>query len=82
MSLVDRARETAKKAGDAAQKRAGQAREKSQELTLRRRYNSLAADLGQIVFRQREGEVGLDAEVERLLDEMRGTKAELESRSA
>lgn len=82
MSLVDKARDAAKRAGDAAQKGAGQAREKGQELTLRRRYNALASDLGEIVYRQREGEVGLDAEVERLLAEMRGTKAEIESRGA
>lgn len=79
MGLVDRAKDAARRAGDAAQKGADQAREKGQELALRRRYNALAQDLGQIVFRQHEGESGLDAEVERLVSEMRGVRAELEA---
>jgi hypothetical protein len=39
----------------------------------------LAADLGHVVFRQREGEIGLDAEVDRLVGEMRSVRAEIEA---
>jgi hypothetical protein len=76
MGLVDRGKEAARRAAEAAQRGAGQAREKGQELALKRRYNALAQDLGEIVFRQREGEAGLDAEVDRLVGEMRGVRAE------
>jgi hypothetical protein len=78
MGLVDKARDAAKRATEAAQKGAGEARDKAQELSLKRRLNALAEDLGHIVFRQREGETGLDAEVDRLVAEMRGVRAEIE----
>ena len=80
MGLLDRAKETAKRASDVAQRGADQAREKGQELALKRRQNALAQDLGFIVFRQREGEGGLDAEVERLVGEMRALRDEMEER--
>jgi len=79
MGLVDKARDAAKRAQEAAQKGAGEARDKAQELSLKRRLNALAEDLGHIVFRQREGETGLDAEVDRLVSEMRGVRAEIEA---
>jgi hypothetical protein len=79
MGLVDKARDAAKRATEAAQKGAGEARDKAQELSLKRRLNALAEDLGHIVFRQREGETGLDAEVDRLVSEMRGVRAEIEA---
>lgn len=78
MSWVDKAKDAAKKAGEAAQKGIGEAKEKGQELTLRRRLNALAEDLGHVVFRQREGESGLDSEIDRLVGEMQVARAELE----
>lgn len=82
MGLMDKARETARRASDVAQRGAEQAREKGQEMALRRRHNALAQDLGHIVYRQREGEGGLDAEVERLVGEMRALREEIEAREA
>jgi hypothetical protein len=79
MAFVDEVRGYAKRAGDAVKRGAGTARNKTQALTLKRRESALAADLGQIVFRQREGETGLDAEIDRLVSEMRGVRAERES---
>jgi hypothetical protein len=67
------------KAVSAGKKGVSQAKEKGQELTLRRRLNALAADLGQVVYRQRQGEGGLDAEVDRLVSEMRGVNAEIDA---
>jgi hypothetical protein len=78
LALVE-VREFARRAGDTAKKGTAAARGKSQELTLKRRLNALAADLGHIVFRQREGETGLDAEIDRLVSEMRGVRAEMEA---
>ena len=80
MGLMDKAKETARRASDVAQRGAEQAREKGQEMALRRRHNALAQDLGHIVYRQREGEGGLDAEVERLVGEMRALREEIEAR--
>lgn len=79
MALVEDVRELAKRAGDSARKGAGVARDRAQRLSLTRRQNALAADLGHIVLRQREGETGLDAEIDRLVSEMRGVRAEIEA---
>jgi hypothetical protein len=79
VGLVDKARDAAKRATEAAQKGASEAREKAQELSLKRRLNGLAEDLGHVVFRQRDGETGLDAEVDRLVSEMRAVRAEIEA---
>lgn len=82
MAIADRARDAVKKAQEAAQKGAEQAREKGQTLALRRRLNAQAEELGHVVFRQHEGETALDAEVERLVGEMRRTRDELEREAA
>lgn len=79
MGLVDKAKEAAKRGVDASKKGANEAREKAHELSLKRRFSALAEDLGQVVFRQRQGEAGLDAEVERLVSEMRAVDAEIEA---
>jgi glycine/D-amino acid oxidase-like deaminating enzyme len=79
MGLVDKARDAAKKAADAAQKGANEARDKAQELALRRKLNAQAEELGHVVVRQRDGEQGLDAEVDRLVSEVRATRAEIEA---
>jgi hypothetical protein len=79
VAIVDDVRDYAKKAGDAVKRGAGTARKRTQEASLKRRQKGLAADLGQIVFRQREGETGLDAEIDRLLSEMRAVRAEIEA---
>jgi hypothetical protein len=82
MAIADRARDAVRKAQEAAQKGAEQAREKGQGLALRRRLNAQAEELGHVVFRQREGEGALDAEVERLVGEMRRTRDEMEREGA
>jgi hypothetical protein len=79
MSLIDKARDAAKKAGVVAQKGLEEAKDKGQELTLRRKLNATAEELGHVVFRQKDGETGLDAEVDRLVSEMRGIRAELDA---
>jgi hypothetical protein len=79
MGLLDKAKDAAKKGGEVAKKGLEEAKDKGQELTLRRKLNGLAEELGHVVFRQKEGESGLDAEVDRLVSEMRGVRAELEA---
>lgn len=79
MGLMDRARDVAKRAGDVAQRGAGEARDRAQEMGIRRRQNVLATQLGHVVVRQHDGETGLDGEVERLVSEIRVAQAELEA---
>jgi hypothetical protein len=79
VGLVDKAKDAAKRAADAAQKGAGEARDKAQELGLKRRQNALAEDLGYLVVRQRDGESGLDAEIDRVVSEIRAVQAEMDA---
>lgn len=78
-SWLDKAKDAAAKATDAAKKGVDEAKDKSQELVLKRKFDGLAKELGLIVFRQREGEGGLDVEIDRLVGEMRGVRAEMEA---
>ena len=77
MGLVDKAKDAAKRATDAAQKGASEARDKAQELGLKRRQNALAEELGHVVVRQHDGESGLEDEVARLVSEIRAIGAEI-----
>ena len=77
MGLVDKAKDAATRAADVARKGAGEARDKAQEMGLRKRMNALAEELGHVVVRQRDGEPGLDAEVDRLVSEIRAVRAEI-----
>ena len=79
MGLVDKAKDAAKRAADAAQKGAGEARDKAQELGLKRKANALAQDLGFLVVRQRDGESGLDAEIDRVVGEIKALQAEMDA---
>ncbi|MFN8110440.1 MAG: hypothetical protein U0Y82_11445 [Thermoleophilia bacterium] len=51
--------------------------ERGQTLQMRRRLSGLVHDLGAAVLRQREGEAGLEAEIDRLVEEIRALKSEL-----
>lgn len=77
MGFLDKVKDTAQKGMDAAQKGAAEAREKANEVALKRKLNSAAEDLGHLIFRQREGEEGLHEEIERAVEEMRRISAEL-----
>ncbi|MDX6645351.1 MAG: hypothetical protein QOK40_1078 [Miltoncostaeaceae bacterium] len=79
MGRFDKAREAAQKLGESAQKLGETARDKTREIALQRKFDALAKDVGDLVFRQREGESGLDAEIERLVSEMRGVRSEMDA---
>jgi hypothetical protein len=78
VGLMDRAKEAAKAAADVAQRGLDEAKDAGQKVTLKRKYATLAEELGETVFRQREGEAGLDGEIERLVGEMRAVRTEIE----
>lgn len=73
------AKDSATRANEFAKEGVGRAKVQAQAVMLRRKFDELARDLGQIVFRQREGEGGLDVEIDRLVGEMRGVRAELDA---
>ena len=73
------ARESASRANVFAKEGLEKAKVQGQAIMLRRKFDELAKDLGRILFRQREGEGGLDAEIDRLVGEMRGVRAELDA---
>jgi hypothetical protein len=77
MGLVDKAKDAAKVAKDAAQKGIDQTKDAGQLFQLKRTLSSQTEELGSVVYRQHEGEAGLDAELIRLVDEIRATKAEM-----
>lgn len=79
MGFVDKAKDVAKKAGGAAQKGASEARDKGEELMLRRKLNALAEDLGHVTYRQHDGMTGLEDEVDRLVEEMKAVHAEIDA---
>ena len=75
MGLIDRARRIA------AQSLSG-AKDRGQAFQLQRRQNALAESLGQVVFRSRSGELGLDAEIDRLVGEMTQVRSEMDAAAA
>ncbi|HWH14287.1 MAG TPA: hypothetical protein VNT51_06035 [Miltoncostaeaceae bacterium] len=79
MGLMDRAKDAAKVAAERAQKGLDEAKDAGQKVTLKRRLTALSAELGDTVYRQREGEAGLDPEIDRLVGEMRAVRAEIEA---
>jgi phage shock protein A len=79
MGLMDKAKDAAKTAKDAAQKGLDDAKDAGQVFQLKRNVTNLTEQLGHVVYRQHEGEAGLDSEVIRLVDEIRATKAEIQA---
>ena len=77
MGIVDKAKDAAKVAKDAAQKGIDQTKDAGQLYQLKRTLSTQTEQLGHVVFRQHDGEAGLDAEVTRLVGEIRSTKSEI-----
>ena len=77
MGRMDKAKEAAKAAEAAARSAAGDARDKGDELMLKRKVNSLAEELGHVTYRQHDGLTGLEGEVDRIVAEMRALYAEI-----
>jgi phage shock protein A len=77
MGIVDKAKDAAKVAKDTAQKGLDDAKDAGQLFTLKRSLSTQTEQLGHVVYRQHEGEAGLDSEVIRLVEQIRSTKAEI-----
>jgi hypothetical protein len=79
MGLLDKAVDAAKKVADAAQEGLSEAKDKGQEMVLKRKINGYAEEIGHIVIRQKNGEAGLDGELDRLVGEIRAAEAEIKA---
>lgn len=80
MGFMDKLKDTAQRGMDVAQKAVDEGRERASEITLKRKFNAQAEELGVLVFRQREGgESGLDADIERVIGEMNAIAKELDA---
>jgi len=80
--ITEKAKDAASKVAKLAQDGISQPKDKTTEFNLKRKLNGFAEELGHVVYRQRQGEAGLDAEAERLVGEMRATEAELKATEA
>ena len=79
MGLLDKAVDAAKKVAETAQEGLADAKDKGQGLVLKRKVNGYAEEIGHLVVRQKGGEAGLDAEIDRLVGEIRAVEAEIKA---
>jgi molybdenum-dependent DNA-binding transcriptional regulator ModE len=79
MGILDKAVAATKKVTGAAQEGLAEAKDKGQSLVLKRKINGYAEGIGHLVARQKGGEAGLDAEVDRLVSEIRAVEAEIKA---
>jgi hypothetical protein len=79
MSLLDKAKDAAKTVGEKAKQGVEAASDKVDEVTTKKKVDGLKQELGGIVYLQRTGTPPEDAEAEisRLIDEIRSTEAKL-----
>jgi hypothetical protein len=84
MSLLDKAKETAKKAGDKAKELGQAGQEKFDSMKAEKKINDLKEELGGIVYAQRSGNAPENAEVEidRFVAEIAETEAGIAAAAA
>jgi hypothetical protein len=79
MGILDKAVDAAKKVAETAQEGLSEAKDKGQTVVLKRKVNGFAKEIGHLVIRQKGGETGLDAEIDRLVGEARAVEAEIKA---
>jgi hypothetical protein len=79
MGILDKAVDAAKKVAETAQEGLSEAKDKGQSVVLKRKVNGFAEEIGHLVIRQKSGEAGLDAEIDRLIGEVRAVEAEMKA---
>ena len=79
MSLLDKVKDTATRAAEGVQKAAETGQEKLEETKLKKRIGDLKAELGGVVYAQRTGTAGPDAETDitRLVGEITDAQAQV-----
>lgn len=78
MGFLDKAKEQASKVAQKAQEGAKTGQAKLQDVQTKRKIDALLRDLGEVVYAQRTGTAsdGSDAEVERLVGEVKALEAQ------
>ena len=79
MGLSDKAVDAAKKVADVAQAGVAGAKGKLHTVSLNKKIKGLSGQIGVLVVRQKNGEAGLDAEIDRLIGEVRAADAEIKA---
>ncbi len=79
MGILDKAVDAGKKVAETAQEGLSEAKDKAQSVVLKRKVNGFAEEIGHLVIRQKGGEAGLDAEIDRLIGEVRAVEAEMKA---
>lgn len=79
MGLMDKAREAAKQAADAGKRGLDEAKTTGERAMQKRRCTQLTTELGDVVFRQRNGEAGLEPEIDRLVADLRTAREQLDA---
>ncbi len=84
MSLLDKAKETAKKAGDKAKELGQAGQEKFDSMKAEKKINDLKEELGGIVYAQRSGNPpeNAEAEIDRIVAEIAETEAGIAAAAA
>lgn len=79
MSFMDKIKDTATKAAEGVQKAAESGQEKLEEAKLKKKIGDLKEELGGIVFAQRTGTAGENAEAEltRIVGEIQAAEAQI-----
>ena len=78
MGLLDRVRQAAGEAAEAAKKGASQVQSKVEQTQVRKRADDAAKQLGYLIVRERQGGAPAGAEVDRLVAEIEAAEHELE----
>jgi hypothetical protein len=81
MSLLDKAKETAKKGAEKAKEAGKAGQDKLETEMTKRKINALKEEIGGIVYAQRTGQPPADAEaeIERLVGEIKQAEASLDA---
>lgn len=77
MGIMDKAMDAMKQAGELAGKAVDEVKERGADFQLQRKRDGLMKDLGEVVYRQRSGEGGLDDEIDRLVASIRTVAEEI-----
>jgi hypothetical protein len=82
MGLLDKAKDLATKAAEEAQKAAGAAKDKVDDVQARRKADDMAKQLGYLIVRERTDGAPAGEEADRLVAEITAVEAELAAEAA
>lgn len=75
MSLSDKAKRAVRQAAGTARRGAANAKDTAKQQVLKREERATAARIGELVYRSRQGEAGLEDEIDQLISELDDLRA-------